>query len=161
MAYRPYESDDMSADEPTSELASPWARLAAVIIDWLIYLVVAAIGFLGTYFAAGPWQSERIMVPVLLGLLLLTVLVQLVLLGSRGQTVGKIVMKVRIVDSVTGMHPGWARIILLRTVVNGILRAIPGVGFAYYLVDSLFIFRADRRTIHDFIAGTRVDKVSD
>ena len=68
-------------------------------------------------------------------------------------------MNVRIVDSVTGAHPGWARLILLRVIVQSILTSIPFVGGIYFIVDSLFIFREDRRTIHDMIAGTRVDKV--
>ena len=87
------------------------------------------------------------------------------MLATRGQTIGKIIMKIRIVDAVTGEHPGWARLILLRTIVNsviiGILNILPGAGVLYFIVDSLFIFRADHRTIHDLIAGTRVDKVLD
>ena len=49
--------------------------------------------------------------------------------------------------------------------IQGALNAVPvigqGLGGLYFIIDSLFIFRADHRTIHDFIAGTRVDKVSD
>ena len=99
---------------------------------------------------------------------LVVFIVQMVLLGTRGQTIGKIAMKIRIVDAQTGEHPGWARLILLRTIVNsliiGALNAIPvvgqGLGGAYFLVDSLFIFREDHRTIHDMIASTRVDKIA-
>jgi uncharacterized RDD family membrane protein YckC len=36
--------------------------------------------------------------------------------------------------------------------LNGILGLIP----LYAIVDALFIFRGDRRCIHDMIAGTRV-----
>ena len=67
-------------------------------------------------------------------------------------------MKVRVVDAQTGNHPGWARLVLLRTIVNSI---ISGVIFIYWIVDSLFIFRADHRTIHDLYSGTRVVKVVD
>ena len=156
MAYRPYEAGEMASEEPASELASPWSRLAAVIIDGLIYLAVAIVaGIIG--FVVGE-LAGAILLALLSALVLL--IVQFVLLGSRGQTIGKIAMKVRIVDSVTGAHPGWARIILLRTVVNGILIGIPFVGYAYFLVDSLFIFREDHRTIHDMIASTRVDRVA-
>ena len=157
MAYRPYETDEMAGDAPATELASPWARLAAVIIDVLIYIAVvipsAAIGF----FVVGEEFGATVFAVVAF---IVVFIIQMVLLGSRGQTIGKIAMKVRIVDSATGMHPGWARIVLLRTVVNGILTGIPFVGGIYWLVDSLFIFRADHRTIHDMIAGTRVDKIA-
>ena len=87
------------------------------------------------------------------------IVIQLVLLGTRGQTIGKIAMKIRIVDAQSGAHPGWARLILLRAIVNGILTSIPFLGTVYWIVDSLFIFRSDHRTIHDLYSGTRVVRV--
>ncbi len=44
--------------------------------------------------------------------------------------------------------------VLVRMVLNGALGLIP----FYSLVDALFIFRSDRRCIHDLIAGTVVVK---
>lgn len=134
-------------------LASPGVRLVAYIIDALIVVALLVVTFITGLVSFGSgfgWLLPAFIV------YLVVLIVQIVLLGSRGQTIGKIAMKVRIVDSVTGMHPGWARIIFLRTIVNTILNFIP----FYFLVDSLFIFRADRRTIHDMIAGTQVDKVA-
>ena len=182
MAYRPYETGEMGADEPASELASPWVRLAAWLIDVLIYFVVTMVAVIIGIAIAGVGLSDftnfdlgfflgALAVVIILTLLafLVIFIVQMVLLATRGQTIGKIIMKIRIVDAQTGEHPGWARLILLRTLVNaliqGALNAVPvigqGLGGLYFIIDSLFIFRADHRTIHDFIAGTRVDKVSD
>lgn len=182
MAYRPYESGEMASEEPTSELASPWTRLAAWLIDVLIYfvvtmvaviigIVIAGVGFSDlTDFGAGFFFGALAVVIILTLLAFLVIfIVQMVLLATRGQTIGKILLKIRIVDAQTGEHPGWARLILLRTLVNaliqGALNAVPvvgqGLGGLYFIIDSLFIFRADHRTIHDFIAGTRVDKVAD
>ena len=181
MAYRPYETDEMQPEQPATNLASPWARLAAWIIDILIYFVITMVAVIIGIVIAGVGFSDLAdfdtaiffgAIAVVVGLTLLSFLVvfivQMVLLGTRGQTIGKIAMKIRIVDAQTGEHPGWARLILLRTIVNsliiGALNAIPvvgqGLGGAYFLVDSLFIFRADHRTIHDMIAGTRVDKIA-
>ena len=159
MAYRPYESDEMAAEEPASELASPWVRLAAVIIDGLIVLGLFIILFLAgvvSFGLEGGLLGLLALIPVYLAVLI----VQMILLAMRGQTIGKIILRIRIVDNVTGAHPGWARLILLRTLVHSIIGSIPFIGFIYALVDALFIFRADHRTIHDLIAGTRVDKVS-
>ena len=177
MAYRPNDSGGMSPEEPASELASPGARLVAWIIDVLIYFVITIAAVIIGIAIAGVGISDladfdpgfffgALAVVVILTLLafLVIFIVQIVLLVTRGQTIGKIIMKIRIVDAVTGQHPDWARLILLRTIVNSViisfLNILPGAGGAYFLIDSLFIFRADNRTIHDLIAGTRVDKVS-
>ena len=149
----------MPAEEPATELASPWVRLAAVIIDGLIVLGLFIIVFLAgvvSFGLEGGLLGLLVLIPVYLAVLI----VQMILLAMRGQTIGKIILRIRIVDSVTGAHPGWARLILLRTLVQSIIASIPFIGFIYALVDALFIFRADHRTIHDLIAGTRVDKVS-
>ena len=156
MAYRPYESGEMSAREPEGGLASPGARLAALIIDALIYIAAAVasivIGFVLNA-VVGLTGTVAMILIVSTGVFV----VQMYLLGSRGQTLGKMAMDIRIVDAQTGEHPGWARILLLRTLVHGIIVSIPFAGFVYLIVDTLFVFRADRRTIHDLIAGTRVD----
>ena len=159
MAYRPNDSGGMPAEEPATELASPWVRLAAVIIDGLIVLGLFIIVFLAgvvSFGLEGGLLGLLVLIPVYLAVLI----VQMILLAMRGQTIGKIILRIRIVDSVTGAHAGWARLILLRTLVQSIIASIPFIGFIYALVDALFIFRADHRTIHDLIAGTRVDKVS-
>ena len=192
MAYRPYESGDMTEEEPASELASRGVRLAARVIDALIYFFVAVVATVGS---ALMFEVEFAFIPLalvtsafilllLLALLLVVFSVQMVLLATRGQTLGKIVMKIRVVDALNGAHPGWARLILLRTIVGWVVvgwviltrfvltfiglyvdftTTVAGLGFvgAYFIIDSLFIFRADHRTIHDLIAGTRVDKIAD
>lgn len=158
MSYRPYDSGEMAVEEPASELASPWARLAAWIIDGLIYFAAIVVAAIIGFFLAGGEVGAAILAIVTF---IVVLVIQLVLLGSRGQTIGKIAMKVRIVDSQSGTHPGWARIVFLRTILHGILTGIPFVGGIYWLVDSLFIFRADHRTIHDLFASTQVVKVAD
>ncbi len=180
MAYRPYEAGEMSAEESTSELASPWIRLVAWLIDVLIYFAITMVAVMIGVAIAGLGLSDLVnfgddfflalafVIGITVLAFLVVFIVQMVLLATRGQTIGKIIMKIRIVDAQTGEHPGWARLIFLRTIVNwlisGVLNAIPvvgqGLGGLYFIIDSLFIFRADHRTIHDLIAGTRVDKVA-
>ncbi len=50
--------------------------------------------------------------------------------------------------------------LLLRAIVNGMIGMVPYVGGIYGLIDSLFIFREDRRCVHDLIAGTKVVDIS-
>lgn len=52
----------------------------------------------------------------------------------------------------TGVIDGFVTNVLMRSVLNRILSFIP----FYALVDILFIFREDRRCLHDRIAGTQV-----
>jgi uncharacterized RDD family membrane protein YckC len=78
--------------------------------------------------------------------------------GTRGQTIGKRIIGIRIVTFPDGRNPGGVKAILLRAIVNGLIAAIPLVGNVYSLVDICFIFRDDRRCIHDLIAGTQVIK---
>ena len=63
--------------------------------------------------------------------------------------------KVRVVRT-DGSPASLGRQIGLRYIVNAIPGAIPMVGSVYGLVDILFIFRGDRRCIHDMIADTKV-----
>jgi hypothetical protein len=37
-----------------------------------------------------------------------------------------------------------------------VLRLVPILGAIFWITDSLFIFRADRRCLHDLMAGTKV-----
>ena len=160
MQYREYQSDDLPPNQPVSELASPWARLAAVIIDALIIGIPSLIFWILTIASLISEDEASLGLSLAgLGILIVVFVVQMVLLGTRGQTIGKIALSIRIVDAQTGDHPGWARLVLLRAIVNGILIGIPFLGQIYFLVDSLFVFRADHRTIHDLYSGTRVDKL--
>ncbi len=77
----------------------------------------------------------------------------MVLLTRDGQTLGKKALKIRIVVYRTGENGGFVPNVLLRTLVNGFL---VGVLPPYDIVDVLFVFRSDRRCIHDFLAGTVV-----
>lgn len=170
MQYREYQSNDLPPAQPASELASPWMRLVAVIIDILIYVGVSIIAVIvglllfpeDAIFSSDDLGTEANMGFIILvaGANIVTFIVQCVLLGTRGQTIGKIALSIRIVDTQTGDHPGWARLVLLRAILNGILTSVPFLGFIYFLVDSLFIFREDHKTIHDLYSGTRVDRVT-
>lgn len=77
---------------------------------------------------------------------------QVVLLTRRGQTVGKLLLGLRIVRRDTGQNAGFTTNVLVRSLANGLLCFVPG----YFLLDSLFIFRADRLCLHDLLAGTAV-----
>ena len=123
----------------TFGLAGRGARLFAVIVDVLAGLAVVII--------VGLISSKLVLLAVAALLI-----VQVVLLTKDGQTLGKKALGIKIVKRSTDENGGFVTNVLLRWVFNGILSIIPFYG----LVDILFIFREDRRCIHDFIAGTEV-----
>jgi uncharacterized RDD family membrane protein YckC len=135
-------------------LAERGTRLVAALLDTLVLLpglvLLVALVILrptGSAAVVGPW-----------GFLLWTlavVITQAVLLTRRGQTLGKRWMKIRVVR-LDGSNPGFAWAVLVRSLVNTIAAGVPYLGWLYWLVDVLFIFRDDRRCIHDLMAGTQV-----
>jgi uncharacterized RDD family membrane protein YckC len=86
--------------------------------------------------------------------------VQIWMLTTSGQTLGKRVLGIRIVRLGDDSNPGFVRAFLLRMVVPGLIGMLPLVGLCFTIVDALFIFRADRRCIHDLIADTKVVRVA-
>jgi uncharacterized RDD family membrane protein YckC len=86
--------------------------------------------------------------------------VQAVLIAWRGQNLGKLLVGIRVVRIDTGAPAGFLRGVVLRfglpvslvIVLNGVFM----LGFVFLLVDYAFMFRDDRRCLHDLIAGTKV-----
>lgn len=90
-----------------------------------------------------------------IALFLALVVVQCVLLARDGQTIGKRLLKARIVRVDTDENGGFVTNVLMRSLVA----SIPNILGLYWLADCLFIFREDRRCLHDRIAGTKVVRV--
>jgi uncharacterized RDD family membrane protein YckC len=154
---------------PTGAAASPMGaggppadrvkRLVATLLDGLIFGVTAAMAFglgfvsgAGFHWGVGLLSGFGLMSIVWLGMLVC----QCYLLAVRGQTIGKIVMGLRIVRFEDGGNPGFVKAVLLRTFLWALITAVPVVGTLIGVVGILFIFRDDQRCLHDHIAGTRV-----
>lgn len=145
------------------ELATLGQRLGASMLDSLIAVLCVIPAIIGIAMMDGSTSESP--PPVALGLFGLTGLLflglliwNLVLLATRGQTIAKKWLGIRIVTFPEGANPGGVKTILLRLLVNGLIGAVPLLGPIYSLVDICFIFREDRRCIHDLIAGTQVVK---
>jgi len=143
-------------------LAEPWTRFGARLLDTVFMFLAVVPGFV-TAIVAGILQApESPAIPALgaVGLLLvfgLPVVLTIfdwVLLAQTGQTLGKRIAGIRIVRAEDGEPVGFLRAVVLRNVVNSFLGMF-SLGI-YFLVDSLMIFNAERRCVHDMIAGTKV-----
>lgn len=87
-------------------------------------------------------------------------LLQALLLAVRAQNLGKLLVGVRVVRLDTGAPAGFGRTVLLRFALPvGLvffLNVVFPLGLLFLFVDYFFMFRSDRRCLHDLIAGTIV-----
>jgi uncharacterized RDD family membrane protein YckC len=173
--------DPVATDRPVtavnSELAGLGERFLAALLDTVIYAALCIPGVIliqlavmraglsllkllvdndGAKLAAIPGIGPGLL--LLSAGMALYMLVQAWLLVTRGQTIGKLTFEIRVVTVEEEAQPRFAKICLLRAVVPGVLNAVPLLGMFFHLTDIFFIFRADRRCIHDLIAGTKVIK---
>jgi len=138
------------------------ARLYAKLIDWglnaivIILMFIVIMVMINKYEMIEPIHEPIYLFIVVTDVLLLFVLnaAQWILIALRGQTIGKIFMHIKIIDRKTHKLPSVAQSLLMRTWLNATLN-MTGL---YLLVDSLTIFRKDRRCIHDFLSRTIVVK---
>ena len=155
----PYQAplSDVSRDgdgiwEEEGTLAERTARLAAQIGDHAAFLIPFSLLVFVVY------MRQAGLIPVIAGMLIIggaLGVINLVMLHRSGQTLGKRVAKIRIVRY-DGERASLVRTFLLRYLVLEVLGIVTGIGPLFRAVDALFIFRRDRRCIHDMIAGTIV-----
>ncbi len=149
------------------EAASRLSRLGAVLIDGLVgFAPLGAIAVLLPPALLSGQVGSLLIVLVVAGVVALAVLVtQIVLVATRGQTIGKKALGIRMITS-DGDIPSVWRVFFLRwlpfavvsTVIQFALK-VPGVGGLIHLVDAVFIFQPTRRCLHDLFADTHVVKV--
>lgn len=80
------------------------------------------------------------------------------LLATRGQTIGKALLKMRIVRP-DGSPASLSRLLGLRYGIGYLINCVAAIGMIYAIVDSLLIFRSSKRCLHDQIADTVVIKL--
>ena len=147
------------------ELASRWLRLGAQLLDGITSMLFLGPGIVLLAMAGVIAKPDNPNPALIVAGFLTTGLafalllaIQIYLLVTRGQTIGKKLLGIKIVGFADDANPGFVKVILLRIFVNGLIGMVPIVGFFYSLVDIVFIFREDQRCLHDLIAGTKVVK---
>jgi uncharacterized RDD family membrane protein YckC len=173
-AYSPPGSDvnaGLFATPQDVVLADRGVRLLAVTLDGLLACIpfLPVLGF-GIYSLAVaregvdglPGVSEGEMVALLaggfgigmLGFLGLAIY-QWVLISRTGQSLGKKWTSIRI-EKMDGGRVDFATGVFIRNWVPKMVGMVPYLGALFQLLDVLWIFRQDRRCIHDHMASTRV-----
>jgi uncharacterized RDD family membrane protein YckC len=159
---RPGKPPQIVSDEGENDLADPLIRLGANILDLVIAVVVvlpgviliAIAGTRGELWSYATYFIYGVAAGVIGALCLIAV--QIYFLSTQGKTVGKKILGIRIVNAQDGSNPGFIKACLIRSVLVSLIFGIPFIGQTFFFVDSLFIFRADHRCIHDFMAETKV-----
>ena len=154
--------------EGNEQLAGRFTRLAAAIVDGILMMGVLLPIQFGTDYI-GRARIGAVSVSEQLGMSALGLVVFLLfngyLLHSRGQTIGKYLTKIQIVEEGTGRLLPFQRVYLFRYLWTLpfilLVLFIPGqtddlIVNIVVLIDALLIFGVDRRCLHDYIAGSTV-----
>jgi uncharacterized RDD family membrane protein YckC len=162
----------------SAELAERGTRLVAVSLDGLLICLplvpVVVLGMFEVFRVQSEAREslagfdERMpMLPqgptflwascIVLGLLAMlgVCIYQWILITRTGQTLGKKWTGIRI-ERLDGRPVTFGSCVVVRNWVPKVMGSVPYLGLIFHLVDSFFIFREDRRCLHDHIAGTRV-----
>ena len=155
-----------SLPSPGRALASRGVRLGAFVLDQVI------VGFSAALLVFVLGMDEELMRVVggeelpsgslLVRIFIVQVGVHLALngylLGSRGQTIGKMLVGIRIVDASSGALVPLPKLYGVREFLPRAIFALPTVGPLMMLADALFIFGDARRCVHDYLCGTVVEE---
>ena len=138
-----------------NSLAPIKSRIIAHLIDFSIG--VLALLLASFILSQSPGNALSILgVFVSVAIVLGVIFYQTVWLSSTGQTLGKRMMQLRVVNFSDGSNPGFVKAVLMRWWLPSLIYPIPYLGWAFWLADGLFVLKNDRRCLHDLMAGTKV-----
>jgi uncharacterized RDD family membrane protein YckC len=166
------------AVEDDEVLADRGIRFLAFLVDQFVQMLCALPGLivLGRPIVRAIWEGIKNNtnpdIPETNGLRLLAgggliialwlaqLIIQVALLSTRGQTLGKLLFRIRIVRCSHPAPAGFMHAVLLRAFVPFLIKMVPWFGFIFFITDSLFIFSDNRRCVHDLLADTKVIQVN-
>jgi uncharacterized RDD family membrane protein YckC len=129
-----------------------WKRLVARIIDGILLAIVTSILGLGTFKRGVDGTGFSYNGAGALGALVVGLVYFGVMHGLRGQSVGKMALKIKVIDKATGNKPDMAKA-FIRALVDQILW-ITCIGG---LLDGLWpLWDSQKQALHDKAVGTLV-----
>ena len=155
--------DQNNMPEQTIALAGRGSRLGAVLIDSVILIplligIAMVTGFWDYFITRAtngiPLSLNENLIAFLVGQSLF-LLLNGIFLANHGQTIGKRIMKVKIVD-MEGKQVGILKIYSLRYLAFSLISQIPVAGGLLSIINVLSIFGKPRKCLHDFLTGTQV-----
>jgi len=138
----------------------PSTRVVAHLIDWAAVLLASwlaspmlldysgvAEAFVGVPIVTMAVLAMSGIVPV--------GMIQLALVHENGQSIGKRLMKLRVV-MLNGEPVDVWRVLFLRNAAPFVLGLVPFIGIVFRIANVAALFNSDNRALHDRIAGTKV-----
>ena len=142
--------------------AGVWPRFTALVAD---IVLMSCVFFPVTRVVKGTWVMSTsdhdwvrgwfVSDPLCLSFLVVMFLYFVLLEGLGGATVGKRLMRLRVVD-VNGGRAG-----LIRSLIRNVLRVVDGLPTLGLVGAILIAMTADRARVGDLVAGTRVVRSRD
>ena len=170
----PYQAPKSSVEALQTEglvLASRWLRFFARSIDEIILLAITwyPVSWLVDWLFDTSFANvayELFWIPYsnidLLNFVfsfLAYVLLNVYLLATKGQSIGKFCMRIRIVDYYTDEITPLRFSLAMREGIRFAFSLAGMLSFFLITIDALFIFSRNRRCLHDYWAFTKVVKV--
>ena len=160
-----------NAGDEGDVLAGRFTRFCAVFVDGiLIWVVMGPLMYLTGYFdvlAGGAQPTPALQLVMSLAGIVSYLAVHGWLLAKKGQTIGKKLAGIQIVDYQTGRLLPMRRVYVYRYLwylpLTLLCIFIPGTTDdqlinVVYFIDAVLIFGSERRCLHDYIAGSKVVK---
>lgn len=171
---------DVSGAKKQLDLAPIGSRIVAKLIDFGLMLLASMPMFIALYNSPNfdkllKWaeagqttlstaQQMELVSGIPQHILLLTnilvwglIFAQMLLLLKRGQTLGKMVMGIRILDRQSNGIPNFLNLIVLRSLLPMIVYSLSLLGLLALVADFVVMLtNADRQSLHDKIARTYV-----
>ncbi|MBB4892172.1 putative RDD family membrane protein YckC [Streptomyces olivoverticillatus] len=138
-------------------LANRGKRLLARIIDGLLVGVPISVIFYGATWGSNPWNDQAKSTSLSIIIAVVYFVYEGLMLTSRGQTVGKMAMHIRVAmlenGAIPAGRPGWTR-----AAVYNLPEIVPCCGFIFWLVNVLWCTWDDpyHQCLHDKAAKTVV-----
>lgn len=178
-------NQDIAHAKKQLDLASIGSRIAAKLVDTLLMVLASSPLFIALYNSPNfdkllKWaeagqtrltsaQQMELMSALPEHILLLTnilvwglIIAQVLLLMRRGQTIGKMIMGIRILDRKSNAIPGFFNLIIMRGLFTTLAYSLSIFGLVVLVVDLVMMLTSkERLSLHDKIAKTYVVRADD
>jgi len=132
-------------DREGLKIASISKRAIAMAIDDFLVSFIIVIAFSSQFEHAKTYEDVIVLTYTLFGYIFITyTLYHWIFVSLYGKTVGKMITKIRVIDTDTLDNPSWMRS-LIRSVMRNFDEMFFYLGMAYAIVDPL------NRAVHDIV----------